>query len=448
MFSVQLLSPFGRSAASTLLILILIHCASAQTETARTKKPSATFNLLYSFTGGSDGYNPQAGVVFDSSGALYGTTFFGGTVNDSCPVGCGTVFRLAPTHDGPWSLDTIHSFTGYPSDVANSYAHVTFDKKGNLYGTAGDGGANLCSCGGIFKLSPMNGGWTESVIYNFTKHSGETPYAALILHKGVFYGSTWFGPESKGNVGNGTVFTLRQASDGLWKHNIIHVFAGGTDGYEPYSNLVFDKQDNAYGSTPYGGTNRSGDIFELIPNGRGSWTYKLIYSFLAPSSGAYPSTLALGSDGNLYGVTSGGGTTQGQDCRIYGCGMVFELQHSNTGWKEVTLYEFAGGSDGYSPEAGLIFDKQGNLYGTTMLGGTGTCQFYQYPGCGTVFELSPVGDGTWQKTTLYNFTGGDDGEFPTDGKLTSDSAGSFSGTTLGGAAYGSSGYGTVYQIVP
>jgi uncharacterized repeat protein (TIGR03803 family) len=173
----------------------------------------------------------------------------------------------------------------------------------------------------------------------------------------------------------------------------------------------------------------------------------LIYSFLTPNA-AYPSTLTFDSAGNLYGVTGGGGKTQGQDCRIYGCGMVFELKRNKAGWKEITLYEFAGGSDGYSPSAGLVFDKQGNLYGTTFLGGNNTCQFYQYSGCGTVFELSPVGDGTWQKTTLYDFTGGADGEFPTNGSLILDNQGRLYGTTSGGVTSGSSGYGTVYRITP
>ena len=452
MIHLMFLSRFGRVAMSILLSLALINAAStAQTGKAKTKMPSARFKLLYGFTGGSDGYNPQGGLVFDDNGALYGTTFFGGTVNNECNVGCGTVFRLARTNRHR-KLETIHSFAGYPNDVGHSYAHVTFDKSGNLYGTAGGGGLNLCfdgfPCGGIFNLSPSRGGWDESVIYNFTKHSGETPYSGLTLYKGVLYGTTWFGPESKGNVGNGTVFTLA-LENGSWKHKIIHAFAGGVDGYEPYADLVFDKNGNPYGSTPYGGTSYSGDIFKLVRNGKGGWNETLLYSFASNYvSGAYPSALVFDSSGNLYGVTSSGGTTTGQDCRIYGCGTVFELKHGKTGWRQIILYKFAGGGDGYSPGAGLVFDNAGSLYGTTFLGGTGTCQFGQYPGCGTVFKLIRATDGKWHKTTLYNFAGGSDGEFPNNGNLILDDAGHLYGATLGGAAYGSSGYGTVYQITP
>jgi hypothetical protein len=444
-------SRFGLWTTIALLSVALMHgvCA-AQPGRAQTKKPSAAFRLLYGFTGGSDGYLPFGGLAFDSNGALYGTSFFGGTGSGSCQAGCGTVFQLLPTANGPWTQNTIHSFTGYPSDVSNSYAHVTFDSAGNLYGTAGDGGQNLCftdSCGGIFELSLANGVWKESVIYNFNKHTGETPYSGVTLYKGVLYGTTWFGPETKNDVGSGTVFTLAEGN-GAWKHKIIHSFVNGVDGYEPYADLVFDKKGNAYGSTPYGGTSYSGDIFKLVHNGNG-WTETLLYSF--PSnyvSGAYPSTLVFDSSGNLYGVTSSGGTTTGQDCRTYGCGTVFELKHGKTGWRQIILYEFAGGSDGYSPSAGLVFDNAGSLYGTTFLGGTGTCQFYQYPGCGTVFKLTRATDGKWHKTTLYNFAGGSDGEFPNDGNLILDDAGHLYGATLGGATYGSSGYGTVYQITP
>ena len=449
---VVFLSRFGRVAMSVLLSLALMNAVStAQTGKAQTKTPGATFRLLYSFTGGSDGYSPKGGLVFDDDGALFGTSFLGGTFNGQCPAGCGTVFRLVP-NNGDWKLETIHSFAGYPTDVGHSYAHVTFDKSGNLYGTADDGGANLCfygfPCGGIFKLSPSRGGWDESVIYNFTKHSGEHPYSGLTLYKGVFYGTTWFGPESSGNVGDGTLFTLA-LENGAWTHKIIHAFAGGVDGYEPYGDLVFDNDGNAYGSTPYGGRSLSGDIFELIPNGKGGWAETLLYIF--PSnyvSGAYPSTLVFDSSGNLYGVTDTGGTTKGHDCRIYGCGTVFELKHSKTGWRQIILYEFAGGSDGYAPSAGLVFDNAGNLYGTTLVGGTGTCQFYQYPGCGTVFKLTRATDGKWHKTTLHNFTGGSDGEFPNSGTLILDAAGHLYGATLGGASYDSSGYGTVYRITP
>jgi hypothetical protein len=414
---------------------------------------TSSFNVLYSFTGGADGYQPGNGLVFGSGSVLYGTTFRGATVNGYCPAGCGTVFSLTQKN-GSWSLDTIHSFAGYPTDVSNSYAQVTLEKNGTIFGTGGSGGAHMCGpqepCGGVFKLAPSGDDWKESVIYNFNRANGFTPYTALTLQDGVFYGTTWFGPASDGNAGNGTIFSLTSEGKAGWKHVIIHTFEGGSDGAEPYGNLVFDTEGNAYGSTPYGGTANSGDIFELYPSPEGGWTEQILYSFpTSYVSGAYPSTLILDSKGNLYGVTNTGGQS-GTGCGVYDCGTVFELEKLTGGsWQLKTLYEFAGGSDGYSPAAGLVFDAKGNLYGTTLLGGESSCQFVNgAPGCGTVFELSPSGSGSWSKKLIYSFQGSSDGEFPTNGSLIFDSSGNLYGATAGNADSGGSGYGTIYQITP
>jgi uncharacterized protein YceK len=172
-----------------------------------------------------------------------------------------------------------------------------------------------------------------------------------------------------------------------------------------------------------------------MSRGKNAWTFKVIDD--TPS----PSTLIVGKNGNLYGSLQGGSP----NCE-FGCGSVIELQKTEAGWKQTTLYEFTDVSDGESPGA-LVFDANGNLYGTTFLGGTGTCVFYQFSGCGTVFKLTPGSNG-WHKTTLYNFTGGDDGEFPNGNALVIDSLGNLYGATLGGAPYGSSGYGTIYEIHP
>jgi uncharacterized protein YceK len=416
---------------------------SAAAGAVHSSKGRVKFKTLYTFTGGSDGYLPYSGLVFDAKRNLYGTTFFGGATQ----VCCGTVFQLAPKPGGSWSLNTIHIFVGSPDDVAHSYAHLTFDQRGNLYGTGGAGGPNFCPalmdfCGGIFRLTRSNSGWKESLIFNFSSSSGDTPFASLTLFKGDLYGSTWFGPEKTNDPGNGTVFLLGPGRQNEWKHHTIYSFKGGADGYEPSSDLVLDRQGNVYGSTPYGGG--SADIFELTRNSRGGWKEKLVYSFPPTGSGSsWPSTLILDSAGNLYGATAEGG----HGCRS-GCGTIFELKRGKTGWQEITLYQFAGGSDGYNPSGGLVFDAQGNLYGTTFLGGTGKCQFYSSPGCGTVFKLTHAKDGTWHKTTLHNFTGGSDGEFPGFGSLIFDSAGNLYGTSEGGATFGSSGFGTVFEITP
>jgi hypothetical protein len=122
-----------RLAAVVVRALILTHVPARAGVASHTKK--TTFRTLYTFTGGSDGFDPVAGLVFDSHRNLYGTTLLGGTVNGHCPPGCGTVFQLVPQLDGTWKLNTIHSFVGAPKDVSSSVAHVTFDRKGNLYGT-------------------------------------------------------------------------------------------------------------------------------------------------------------------------------------------------------------------------------------------------------------------------------------------------------------------------
>lgn len=423
--------------------LFLAGIALTITLSVPTHAQTAQEITLYTFTGGSDGYYQLAGVVFDSTGNLYGTNYFGGTLNDSCRIGCGTVFQLTPSGTGQWTFNTLHSFAGSPHDVGHSQAHVTFDSKGDLYGTAGYGGGGY---GGVFKLSALSS-WAESAAFNFTAGSGDTPAAGLTLYQGSLYGSTQFGPETNANVGNGTVFKLAPKGSRQWKHNLLHVFHAGNDGYEPQADLVFDQHGHAYGSTPYGGANQSGDIFELKIDFQGKWKEDRIYTFpfFALGVSFYPSTLIVDSAGNLYGTTGAGGT----GCAPYGCGTVFELQKTAAGWQVTTLYEFLGGMDGTSPGAGLVFDAQGNLYGTTFLGGTGTCDYPQYTGCGTVFKLTPT-NGTWQKVTVYNFTGGADGEFPSNGSLVLDASGNLYGTTIGGEGLDTSttGFGTVYKLQP
>lgn len=419
--------PFALVAAFALLINLSV-VAQAQTETT-----------LYSFTGGADGYNQFGGLVLDNSGNLYGTNFYGGTINSSCPSGCGTVFQLKES-SGAWTFKTLHSFAGGSTDVGHPYDHVTFDSSGkNLYGTGGTGGGpGNCyqqeTCGGVFELNRSKG-WKESLIFSFGPKTGLTPYSGLTLYNGAFYGTTWFGPGSSTQVGNGTIYELASGTNGTWKHTLLYSFTAGNDGYEPYADPVLDTKGNLYGSTPYGGTNQAGDIFELSHGSKG-WTLNVI------DNAPWPSTMIFDKNGNLYGSLEQGGSS---NCE-FGCGSVIELQNTGTGWKQVTLYEFTDVTDGEEPGA-LVFDANGNLYGTTFLGGTGSCTFFQYSGCGTVFKLTP-GSAGWTKTTLYNFTGGSDGEFPNGNALVINSSGNLFGATVGGASYGSSGHGTIYEIQP
>jgi hypothetical protein len=431
-------------------ILVVTSLAMVMALPVMAHAQSANLVTLYSFSGGSDGWAPIQGLVFDTKGNLYGTTFRGGTINSTCRLGCGTVFQLAGA-GGSWTLNTLHSFIAGPTDVWASYAHVTFDAAGHLYGTGGNGGANPCldllGCGGIFELLPSTG--KEGLIYSFTQPSGVTPTAGLTLHKGSFYGTTQFGPETIQSPGNGTVFSLTPTEAGgkiQWNYRTILQFQFPYGSEPQTGDVVFDERGDAYIGVPYGGANQTGAIFEIAPTSGGTWKAGIIYSFPSTyGAGAFPSTLIVDKAGNLYGATAHGG----QGCSVNGCGTVFELQRTATGWQATTLYEFASGNDGADPYAGLVFDTQGNLYGTTTYGGTGSCPIVQqgYSGCGTIFKLTNT-NGTWQETTLYSFSGGSDGEYPSFGSLVLDSAGNLYGTTTGGAQYGTTGNGTVFELQP
>ena len=167
-----------------------------------------------------------------------------------------------------------------------------------------------------------------------------------------------------------------------WTETILYQFTGGSDGSNPGGNLTFDRAGNLYGTTPYGGAFGQGTVFKLTPS-NGGWTESVLHSFTGGSDGEQPNGgVILDEAGNLYGTTWEGG---GSGCWGPGCGTVFQLTPSGSGWKENILYSFQYGTDGGYPIGGLIFDPSGNLYGTTTSGGSG--------GGGTVFELSPPAKG-------------------------------------------------------
>jgi uncharacterized repeat protein (TIGR03803 family) len=374
---------------------------------------------LHSFAGtnSNDGANPGAsGLTFDSAGNLYGTTQQGGTSN------YGTAFKLSPASGGGYTETVLYSFTGGNDGGSPVASSLIFDGAGNLYGetfSSADG------AGTVFKLSPASGGgYTETVLYNFTGGSdGEDPYGGLILDSaGNLYGTTVLG----GTSGYGTVFELSPASGGGYTETVLHSFTGGSDGLYPYGILIFDSTGNLYGTTIQGGPAGDGTVFELSPTSGGGYTEAVLYSFTGGSDGAVSTAgLILDSAGNLYGTTGNGGTS--------GYGTVFELSPAaGGGYTETVLYSFTGRSD---PYAGLIFDSAGNLYGTTIQGGTDNI--------GTVFKLSPASGGGYTETVLHSFTYGSDGAYPYAG-LIFDSAGNLYGTAQQG---GPSGVGTAFEIV-
>jgi uncharacterized repeat protein (TIGR03803 family) len=321
-----------------------------------------TETVLYSFTGGSDGQNPSQGLVFDNAGNLFGVTPYGGSQN--CGNGCGVVFELQHLSGG-WSYSTIYSFTGNP-DGAIPDAGLIFDGKGNLYGTTADGGVNTHgSLGTVFELTPNdNGNWTESVIYSFgtRRGNGASPNGLIFDGVGSLYGTTQAGGQCNSNeTGCGIVFQLKPVS-GAWKESILYSFKGGIDGEVPTAGLALDKAGHLYGTTSAGGDYEQGTVFEVAHSKHG-WSETVLHSF-GGSDGALPyAGLILDKAGNLYGTSYRGGA--------FASGAVYELKRLKSGWTENVLYSFTGGNDGNGPVAGLIFDAKANLYGTTLYGGSG-----------------------------------------------------------------------------
>jgi uncharacterized repeat protein (TIGR03803 family) len=331
---------------------------------------------------------------------------------------------LLVTSTGAAAQDKVlHNFANDHVDGNDPYSSLTFDAAGNLYGTTYDGGAY--NYGTVFELTPAAGGtWTEKVLHSFINDGtdGQQPYAGLIIDAGGnLYGTTFYG----GPYGYGTAFELTPAAGGTWTEKVVWSFGSGTDGNEPYAGLISDAAGNLYGTTDGGGTAFSGTVFQLTPAGGGTWTEKVLHSFVGGTDGTAPfGSLIFDAAGNLYGTTSEGGAYN--SCSG-GCGTVFELTPAAGGtWTEKVLWSFGNGTDGANPQAGLIFDAAGNLYGTTYSKGSN--------GGGTVFELSPAAGGTWTEQVLHNFGSGTDGAKPQAG-LIFDGAGNLYGTTSLGGSY-------------
>jgi uncharacterized repeat protein (TIGR03803 family) len=279
---------------------------------------------------------------------------------------------------------------------------------------------------------------TYKVLHSFAGRDGAYPFAGLIFDTaGNLYGTT-VGNACDGS--HGTVFKLAPGANGSWTEKVLHSFGSGTDGAELVAGLVFDGEGNLYGATFGGGASYYGVAFELSPGANGNWTEAVLYSF---GSGQYDgggpqAGLIFDATGNLYGTTSLGG--------VGDSGTVFQLARSNGQWTETVLYSFCTShhcTDGAYPQAGLIFDSTGNLYGTTLEGGNlKYCPGGHGYGCGTVFRLAPS-NGRWTETVLHTFfpKAGDD---PSAG-LILDPAGNLYGTASGG---GATGYGTVFELTP
>jgi uncharacterized repeat protein (TIGR03803 family) len=370
-----------------------------------------TFSVLYRFKGGQDGGNPQAGVIQDEGGNLFGTTFRDGK-------SCGVVFKLRTSGiEKP-----LHTFG---QQGCEPWSVLVQDKWGNLFGTTKEGGS--FGKGIVFKLGPK-GRFTVLHSFGETSADGAYPVTGLIRDSwGNLYGTTEYGGNTKcstGLGGCGTIFKVTPSG----KETVLHRFSGRPpDGANPSTGLVEDSSGNFFGAIECnaGEPGCKPGVFKLSSDRK-----LTVIDFRDQVRG-----LVLDDSGNLYGTGSGGS----QNCGANGCGVVFQLDTLND--QETILYSFQGTPDGEGPAAGVIRDSGGNLYGTTQLGGNGW---------GTIFKIDPANN----ETILYQFKGtksgdaGPDGGFPAS-SLFEDSGGTLYGTTpVGGAGCNQDGCGLVFKVTP
>lgn len=408
-----------RSARNRIVIVALIALST-------TLAWSASYKILHGFSGRLAS-NPSSGLVVDKAGNGYGATSAGGFNN------AGTVYQISPKT----GFSVIYGFSG--PDGRQPQGNLVIDAGGNLYGTTVYGGANKTGCnnqgcGTVFRLSPSaNGGtWTETVLYSFVgADDGSNPQAGVVLDsEGNLYGTTEFG----GNGGCGAVFQLTPGANDQWTETVVYAIG---EGCNALGSLIFDSSGNLYGTVSTSGPNAGGLAFELSPQQNGTWLYTRLYAFNGFSGSkdaAGPQAgLTFDTEGNLYGATVAGGD--------FGFGAVFELIPAQGQWTEKVLYSFSGGSDGATPEASLVFDAVSNLYGTTVSGGSPGFSCLGH-GCGTVFQLTPGGNGQWTERH-FTFPGsGDLGIQPTS-PLILDKTGHVYGTTTSGGPLGE---GVIFRI--
>jgi uncharacterized repeat protein (TIGR03803 family) len=381
------------------------------------------YKVLHAFTGGNDGEELWGSLLLDSQGNVYGTTYSGAKNG-------GTVFELTPERGGPWRETTLYTFCSESEciDGASSTAGLIFDALGNLYGTTALGGAY--ASGTAFELSPQGDGtWSESVLYSFGNQGPVAPYAGVIMDPfGNLYGT-----------GGGYAYQLSPGSAG-WTLSDLHAFTGQNgDGNGPLAGVIRDAFGKLYGTTYAGGAHGWGTVYKLTPSS-GGWQEQILHSFPAfPTDGQRPElgSLVLDKAGRLYGTTEQGGANL---CGDVGCGIIFRLTPGAGGqWREDILYNFSprrNSATGYGPDAGVVLDKAGNIYGTTLYGGSAA-------GCGVVYKLAPAAKDKWKYTVLHTFVGSD-GCGPT-ANLILDHKGNLYGTTVLGGTYS---LGVAFELTP
>jgi uncharacterized repeat protein (TIGR03803 family) len=318
---------------------------------------------IHPFRGGNDGANPVGRVVFGPDGALYGTTDQGGTANN------GTVFSLTPpatfcsSAQCPWTETVLYSFTGGSDGAFPQAVDLAFDSAGSIYGTAYSGGpfcAFYQTCGVVFKLAKSGQDWTETTLYEFSgQPDGGNPVGGVAFGSaGNLYGTTVHG----GVYDGGALFELSPAGSG-WTETVLHSLGNLPDGFGPLAGVILDQQGNIFGTANQGGTNHCGTVFELSL-GAGGWTYSGLANFTGQNQGpaAVPT---LDASGNLFGGT--------QTCGAHQAGNVYELVPDGHGsWTNLDLFDFGYGQlypYGRVATGAVVVDSSGNVYGTAASGG-------------------------------------------------------------------------------
>jgi uncharacterized repeat protein (TIGR03803 family) len=400
-------------ATAALAIVILPALIAVVSQSAQAQ----TLTVLHNFTGKGDGGYSQAGLAMDKTGNLYGTASQGGTgtgvvfrlthagsgwvlttlytfnytdggypdsnvtfgpdeslygmTSEGGQYGYGVVYRLRPSPaacksaDCPWEETVLYSFTGGADGEYPGYAKVVFDQAGNLYGTTTDGGDG--GGGVVFELTPSNGGWTESVLWSFSKQGGgEAPESGVIFDSaGNLYGTTNYG----GTYDAGIVYELSPSGSGWTEQTLASIDFPRTN---TCGGVVMDGHGNLFGAAGCFAPGYPGGVFELTPS-NGSWTFNLLHAF---SPGSYVEgpwdTPTLDAAGNVYGTSISTG--------VNGAGEVFKLTPSNGGWIYASLASFDL-TNGASPVGSVVLDAAGNIYGTTFSEGS--------DGYGTVWEVTP-----------------------------------------------------------
>ncbi len=354
--------------------------------------PTQSYRVIYNFTGGGDGGSPSTGLVIDAAGNLYGTTGGGG------PLGGGTAFKLSPSASG-WRFNRIYSFPGVNGGPDST---LVLRADGTLLGTTYGGEQS----GALYDLSPPGhippsvfSNWMETLLYSFTGGSdGAHPGGSLVLDSsGNIFGTTNTGGEN----GYGTLYEL--TNSGLQVLHAFPAFLG--DGITPIGGAV-NGPDGLYGLTSLGGGNRTGTLYTTAGG------YQVLHSFGPYQISGGPTSLAADQAGNLYGTDSF------RNCFVAGANV---SQFSPPGWDPVTLISFTTNV----LSSWVSTDALGNVYGTTDFGGQN--------GLGNVFKLTCCW--TYTDLHDFTGYPTNDGLQPVASPVV-DAQGNIYGTTLNGGTYG------------